>query len=83
MDQRSRADGARTLERVIVLTLLSEGGERRWSCAELAAGLGVEVEALQNPVDRLSEAGVVCLAGTEVWASAAARRIDELGLIGI
>jgi DNA-binding MarR family transcriptional regulator len=81
MHERSR--GARTLERVIVLTLLSEGGERRWSRAELAAELGVEVEALQDAVDRLSEAGVVCLAGTEVWASAAARRIDELRLIGI
>jgi hypothetical protein len=83
MHGRSRAVGSRTLERVVVLALLSEGGERRWSCAELAGELGVEAQALEDAVGRLSEAGVVRVAGTEVWASAAARRIDELGLIGI
>jgi len=83
MHEQSRAVGDRRLERVIILALLNADGERRWSCAELAAELGAEAQALQDALCRLSEAGVVCLAGTEVWASSAARRMDELGLIGI
>jgi hypothetical protein len=73
----------RKLERAIVLQLLGEDGERRSSSAQLAAALDVEAQALRQALARLSDAGVVCVAGTEVWASAAARRIDELGLIAI
>jgi hypothetical protein len=90
MHEQSRAVGDRRLERAIVLVLLSgdreslgADGEPRWSCARLAAELGIEAQALQDALERLSHAGVVCLAGTEVWASRAARRMDELGLIGI
>jgi hypothetical protein len=83
MHEQARAASSRRLERVIILALLSGDGERRWSCAELAAELGAEAQTLQDAAGRLSEAGVVCLAGTEVWASSAARRMDELGLIGI
>jgi hypothetical protein len=83
MQEPSPAAGDRRLERAIVLTLLSGDGEPRWSCARLAAELGIESQVLQGALDRLTDAGLVCLAGTEVWASGAARRIDELGLIGI
>jgi len=71
------------LERAIILQLLGEEGERRSSQAQLAVALGVEAQALREALERLSNAGVLCVAGNEVWASAAARRIDELGLIAI
>jgi hypothetical protein len=80
---KRRAAGGARLERAIVLLLLSGDGRRRWSRRELAAELGAEVQPLQNAIDALSDAGVVCVAGTEVCASGAALRMDELGLIGI
>jgi hypothetical protein len=90
MREQAPAGGDRRLERAIVLVLLSGDGESlsgdgelRWSCVRLAAELGTEAQALQEALDRLSQAGVVCLAGTDVWASRAVRRMDELGLIGI
>jgi len=73
----------RKLERAIILELLVDGGERRRPRAQLAAALGVESEVLENALRQLSGAGVVCVSASEVWASAVARRIDELGLIGI
>ncbi len=87
MSEKSRQSGAgsgdRRLERAVVLALLSGDGERRCSRGRLAAELGVEAHALASVLGGLSEAGVVCVAGEEVWASDAAWRIDELGLIGI
>lgn len=71
------------LERAIILQLLVDDGERRSSRPQLAAALGVDSQALENALGQLSGAGVVCASATEVWASAAARCIDELGLIGI
>jgi hypothetical protein len=75
--------GDRRLERAIVLTLLCEPAGQRWASAQLAAELDVEAAALAGLLGRLSQAGVVCVAGTDVWASPAARCIDELGLISI
>lgn len=86
MDEQPSESGAaadRRLERAIILALLGSGGELRWAPAELAAELGVEPRALGQALDRLSRAGVVCVNGTDVRASCAARCIDELGLIGI
>ncbi len=86
MDEHSggpSAAGERRLERAIILALLSEDAEQRWACTRLAAELGVDAEALAQALQRLSHAGVVCVAGAEVWASPAVRHIDELGLIGI
>ena len=74
-----RADGAK-LERAIVLQVLSE--ERRWSRTELAAELGAAA-GLDGALAALHGQGVVCLAEDDVWASPAARRLDELELIGI
>lgn len=75
-----RADGAK-LERVIVLQVLSE--ERRWSRTELAAELGSDATGLDSALAALHGQGVLCLAEDDVWASPAARRLDELELIGI
>jgi DNA-binding GntR family transcriptional regulator len=75
-----RADSAK-LERAIVLQVLSE--ERRWSRTELAAELGADATGLDRALAALHGQGVVCLAEDDVWASPAARRLDELELIGI
>jgi DNA-binding GntR family transcriptional regulator len=75
-----RADSAK-LERAIVLQVLSE--ERRWSRTELAAELGADATGLDGALAALHGQGVVCLAEDDVWASPAARRLDELELIGI
>lgn len=75
-----RADGAK-LERAIVLQLLSD--ERRWSRTELAAELGADATGLHSALAALQGQGVLCLAEDDVWASPAARRLDELELIGI
>jgi hypothetical protein len=73
----------RRLERAIVLTLVSDEPDRRWPYEQLAVELGVEAEPLARTLERLSQLGVVCLDEEAVWASAAVRRIDKLGLIGI
>jgi DNA-binding Lrp family transcriptional regulator len=83
MHEQARAGGDRRLQRAIILALLSEDAAQGSSRARLAEVLGIAPETLESALVELSEAGVVGLAGTEVWASAAARRIDELGLIGI
>ena len=45
--------------------------------------LEADSAALERALDRLSRAGVVELVGIDARASRAARRIDELGLIGV
>jgi hypothetical protein len=76
------ADGSR-LERAIVLQLLRDDHEQRWPREELLAGIGGEEPALERALSRLVADGVLCADETHVWASRAAQRIDELGLIGI
>ncbi len=79
-----RAGGSRTLERAIVLVLLSEDdGRRRWSRAELVEGMGVEQDELAAALSGLLDAGVLQQQEDRVWPSSAARRLDELELIGI
>jgi len=75
--------GDRKLERAILLHLLDQEGARRCSRARLASALGAPAPILQPALQRLSDAGLVCVEGNEVWASPAARHIDALGLIGI
>src|SRR5271154_3859279 len=75
--------GERKLERAILLQLLGQDREQPSSHAQLAVALAIEADELRRALTRLSDAGVVCLGGQDVWASPAARRIDELGLIGI
>jgi Mn-dependent DtxR family transcriptional regulator len=83
MTDRSPAAASRRLERAIILQLLSSEEEQRCSSEQLASALDAEAHAVEAALSRLADAGVVCLDGTEVWASAAARRMDELGFIGI
>jgi len=75
--------GGAKLERAIVLQLLSTDGERRWAREELAAELGADTTRLERALRGLQGHGVLCLAEQDVWASPAARRLDELELIAI
>jgi hypothetical protein len=77
------SDEHRRLERGIVLTLLAEDHDERWSREELAASLRVDHSTLDAAVERLRAAGVVLLGGEAVLASPCARRIDALELIGV
>jgi predicted transcriptional regulator len=78
-----QGDGGERLERAIVLLLLTDERRQAWSVEQLAAELATDPSSLERALDRLSHAGVVELAGADARASRAARRIDELGLIGI
>jgi DNA-binding MarR family transcriptional regulator len=83
MNEQSSAGVGRPLERAIVLALLSEKDESRYSCAQLARVLQADASALERALGRLSETGLIGRAGGELWASPAARHMDELGLIAI
>jgi hypothetical protein len=78
-----RAAGGAKLERAIVLQLLSNSAERRWSRAELSSELGADATGLESALRALRGQGVLCLAEEDVWASPAVRRLDELELIAI
>ncbi|HEY2140614.1 MAG TPA: hypothetical protein VGG98_00975 [Solirubrobacteraceae bacterium] len=79
--RESRAEDGSRLERTIVLQLLREDHDRRWSRAELGAVVEADARAMEAALGRLTEEGVLCLAEDVVWASHAARRLDGLGLI--
>ena len=81
------ADGT-GLERAIVLQLLRDDRERMWSRAglriELDAGRSeVGEEAFEQALQRLAGEGVLGISDEAVWASNAARALDELGLISV
>jgi DNA-binding GntR family transcriptional regulator len=83
MTEQSSASTDRRLERAIVLVLLNEKDESRYSCAQLAHALGASVHALEHALGRLAETGLIARTDGELWASPAARHMDELGLIAI
>jgi predicted transcriptional regulator len=83
MDERQSALEARKLERAIILRLLSEQGAERSSREQIEAALGREADTLERVLERLEQVGLVCREGADIWASTAARRTDELGLIAI
>jgi hypothetical protein len=74
-------DGTQCL---VVLQLLRDDHELRWSCVELERELhDVDPEAIGVALARLSEQGVVHRDGERLWASACARHLDALGFICI
>jgi hypothetical protein len=77
------ADGA-GLERAIILQLLRDDHERMWSREQLSAELALDQsEVIEQALGRLEKEGVITASEEAVWASSAARRLDELGLIGV
>jgi hypothetical protein len=88
----SRASDRVGLERAIVLQLLRDDHERMWSHAQLAIELESELQAgraeiarraVEEALKRLEREGVLGMSEHQAWASNAARRLDELGLIGV
>ncbi len=71
------------LERAIVLALLDDDVQRRRSRAELSEDLGTDQGQIQEALNGLLGAGVICAAEERLWPSAAVRRLDELELIGV
>jgi hypothetical protein len=90
--KKSRGPDNVALERAIVLQLLRDDHERMWSHAQLAIELESELEpdraeigrkAVEEALRRLEREGVLGFSEQAAWASRAARRLDELGLIGV
>ncbi len=71
-------------ERVVVMQLLRDDRPGRWKLAELANEIAdIQPALLERALGRLEQEQVVQRAESEIWASRAARRLDELALIGI
>lgn len=72
------------IERAIVLQLLRDDHDERWSHTELEAEVNnLEPSALSRAVECLEQHGVVVALDDRVLASRCARHLDALGLIGI
>lgn len=80
---RLRRERGAILGRAIVLTLLGEDRPEGWTCAELASELAASPAAVEDVVRGLCDEGVLSSHGLHVHVSRAARRLDELGLIGV
>jgi DNA-binding HxlR family transcriptional regulator len=71
-------------ERAIVLQVLRDDHDERWSRAELEREIyDIEPMALSEAVERLCEEGVVQTLGQLVCASRCAWHLDELGMVSI
>jgi len=77
-----RSEDDSRAERAVVLQVLRDDHEERWSRGELADELAhIEVAVIAGAVGRLEQEGVVGVRDGSVWASRAARWLDDLGLI--
>jgi hypothetical protein len=75
-------DGERQLQRLIVLQLLRDDHDEDWSRRELTLKLlHVGAPALAAALASLDDVGVIHSHVESVWASRAARRLDQLELI--
>ncbi len=71
-------------ERAIILQVLRDDHDRRWSRAELEREIyDIEPVVLGDALEHLRQEGVVHLSGALVWASRCALRLDELGMVSI
>ncbi len=81
---RVRSELGRSVERAVVLQLLRDDHERRWPRTELERKLAeIEQDVLDGALSTLAATGVLHTENGAVWASDAARRLDELELIGV
>jgi hypothetical protein len=84
----SRAADGVGLERAVILQLLRDDHERMWSREQLMTELDCDRsqigrDVVEETLRRLEQEGVIGVSAAAVWASSAARRLDELGLIGV
>jgi len=71
-------------ERAVVLQVLRDDHDERWSRAELEREIyDIEPLAISDAVERLRQEGVVHTTGELVWASCCAWRLDALGMVSI
>ena len=71
-------------ERAIILQVLRDDHEQRWSRVELEGEIyDIDPVALADALSTLRENGVIHLSGDLVWASRCARRLDDLGMVSI
>jgi hypothetical protein len=75
----------RKVERAIVLQLLRDDHDERWSRTELQAALdNIEPSTLAEALERLERHGVALTPSADaIAASPCARRLDDLELIGL
>jgi hypothetical protein len=72
------------VERAIVLQILRDDHEERWSREELAREIpDFKPAVLDRALARLEQEGILQLGDGCAWAKRAPRRLDELELIGI
>ena len=84
MTEHQSSAESRRIERAIVLQLLRDDHDERWSRAELETELEDDKPlALSDAIAHLERQSVVVVQGEHVLASLAVRRIDELGLVGV
>jgi len=81
---RGKVNDPAIVQRAVVLQILGEHREERWSPAELERELSdLQPGALQEALLSLERAGVLERSGETVRASQAVRRLDELDLIAV
>ena len=81
---RRQVDDPAIVRRALVLQILSGDREKRWSAPELGRELyNLDRDALDNALLMLEHAGILERTGETVYASRAARLLDELGLIAL
>jgi DNA-binding HxlR family transcriptional regulator len=83
-DGRERGRDLWVVERAIVLQVLRDDHDERWTRAELAHEIpDFEPAALDEALTRLERDGVLRRVGASMSAAPATRRLDELELISI
>lgn len=83
-EHRRQHPKASIAKRAIVLQLLRDDHDERWSHTELQAEINhTETSALSSAVERLEQHGVVASLDGYVLASRCARHLDELELVSI
>ncbi len=73
-----------TAQRAVVLQVLRNDHEERWTRAELECEIyDVPPLAISDALERLRQESVVHLHGEDVWASRCALHLDVLGMVSI
>jgi hypothetical protein len=84
LEERRLSENQRLVERAIVLQLLRDDREERWTREQLAREIAdLPPAALERALVRLRRDGVLCRDRSTAWAAGALRRLDELELIGV
>jgi DNA-binding HxlR family transcriptional regulator len=79
-----QTDARVKIERAIVLHVLNNDRQTLSTHADLECELGdIAPDALNSALLSLERAGAIERSHETVWASHAAQRLDELGLIGV